>query len=208
MHTHAHTHSPVGVCQLVCDLGPDAACIDHWTRTSGQARNDWDGLCVLWGHERASLSLLAASQHPARGHSSYPGSFWSRLPPPLWAGCPPCWWKAASHQQSHQRVNFAASSRPYLLNNPVQRDYEFHFFGPRVDEAEPLALQRHVGAVFGFELVAGSLDSFFAPENCDGSDGSMRRPVCACEGTKRAAAASPCLCLSARCCRSSWWKYS
>lgn len=61
--------------------------------------------------------------------------------------------------------------RPYLRNHPVQGDYELHFFGPRVDEAKPLALERRVGALFGFELVARSLDLLFASENC--GDGTL-----------------------------------
>ena len=38
---------PVGVYELICDLGPYAASVDHCAHTNGEAENFWKLLCVF-----------------------------------------------------------------------------------------------------------------------------------------------------------------
>ena len=52
-------HAPVGVDELIGDLGPDTACVDHCAQTTGKARNYGYLLSVFCEEKEKVKSLFA-----------------------------------------------------------------------------------------------------------------------------------------------------
>lgn len=94
IHTVYTDNSPVRVDELICDLGPYAACVDHCAHTTGKAGNYGYLFCVFCGKRGCNINLYIRKEIKTYMNicTSYPEVLLSCLPH-LLCDQAPCWWK-------------------------------------------------------------------------------------------------------------------